>query len=85
MTEDGTIRLWTDADAIRLDDCMAGIFSNLPSVTRIDLSMFDTEGLTSTKDMFLNCKMLESVDLSGFDTTEVRDMSGMFCGCPSVA
>lgn len=84
MTDDGEIKLWTNADTIRLDDYTAEMFSNLPSVTRIDLSMFSTEGLTSTKDMFLNCKMLESVDLSGFDTTEVRDMSGMFCGCESL-
>lgn len=35
MTDDGIIRLWTDAGAIRLAGCTAEMFSNLPSVTRM--------------------------------------------------
>ena len=35
-------------------------------------------GITSTRNMFYNCRSLERVDLTGLDTSQVTDMQGMF-------
>ena len=35
-------------------------------------------GITSTRNMFYNCRALKSVDLTGLDTSQVTDMKGMF-------
>ena len=41
-------------------------------------------GITSTEDMFRECKNLKTVDFSKFDTSLIKDMSGMFYSCGSL-
>lgn len=71
MEGDGTIRCWTDAEAIMLTDETARMFSHLISARAIDMSMFDTSQVTDMSSMFYDCVELEHVDLSRFDTSEV--------------
>ena len=37
--------------------------------------------ITSTKEMFSNCRQIVEIDLSNFDTSEVIDMNSMFFQC----
>ena len=50
----------------------------------VNMSGFDTSGLTSMASMFDGCPSLESLDISGFDTSSVEDMRSMFEGCSSL-
>lgn len=48
---------------------------------KIDLSEFDTTGVTNMKKMFSNCGKVREFDLRNFDTSEVKDMQEMFSRC----
>ena len=61
-------------------DCN-GMFSRKRKLTTIDLSNFDTSGVTSMGSMFRGCSGLTSLDLSTFDTSSVTNMSFMFGEC----
>ena len=60
------------------------MFSNLPNLTQIDLSNFDTSNITFMPDMFALCPNLTTIDLSGFDTSKVTNMSFMFYKCSNL-
>ena len=60
------------------------MFSNLPNLTQIDLSNFDTSNITFMPDMFGLCPNLTTIDLSGFDTSKVTNMSFMFYNCSNL-
>lgn len=82
LTEDGTMHVWTDADAIRLTDEEAGcLYSNMYKAEEISLSRIDTSELTTMNSMFYDCAKLKSLDLSLLDTSKVTDMSEMFSCC----
>ena len=51
------------------------------NVKEINLSNFNTRGVTDMSNMFGSCYRLTSLDVSGFDTSKVTDMSNMFYGC----
>ena len=64
---------------------MTFMFVNCSSLTKLDLSGFDTQSVSSMADMFLNCSKLVSIFVSdSFKTTSVIQSVGMFDGCDSL-
>ena len=61
-----------------------GFFSNLQSITSIDLTGFDTQQTEYMNDMFFNCSNLTTLDVSTFDVSGVYEMANMFCNCSSL-
>ena len=57
---------------------MDWIFSNVSSLTSLDLSNFDTSSVMDMRSMFSDASSLTSLDLSGFNTENVMDMRSMF-------
>ncbi len=55
------------------------MFQNF-SVTYLDLTNFNTTGVTSMAYMFNGMKNIQKLDLSGFDTSSVINMQQMFDG-----
>ena len=47
----------------------------------LDLSEFDTTGVTNMSRMFNECEPIRELDLSNFDTREVTNMNNMFDSC----
>ena len=70
---------------ITLSGNCSNMFSGCYSLASLDVSGFDTSGVTSMSNMFNNCASLTSLDVSGFDTSRVTSMSSMFSGCNSLA
>ena len=60
---------------------MLGMFDGCSSLTRLDLSSFNTSNVTDMRYIFSECSSLTSLDLSSFNTSNVTDMSWMFDGC----
>ena len=60
---------------------MGEMFNRCSSLTRLDLSNFNTTNVTNMRYMFVFCSGLTSLDLSSFNTDNVTDMDGMFMGC----
>ena len=54
---------------------------NCSSITKLNLSKFDTHYVTRMESMFYGCQSLEELNLSNFRTPKVTDMGGMFFGC----
>ena len=54
------------------------------NVVEVDLSNFDTSGLVSMKNMFLNCYSLKIVNFEGIDTSLVTTMESLFEYCFSL-
>lgn len=50
------------------------------TIVGLDLTDFDTSGVTDMSKMFYNCN-LEELDLSSLDTSSVTDMKEMFSAC----
>ena len=64
---------------------MASMFGNCESLTRIDLSNFNTSNITNMAGVFYNCKALTSITFGDkFNTSNVTNMSGMFTGCEAL-
>ena len=61
------------------------LFCNLTSLSKVDLSDFDTSQVTNMRSMFMNCKNLSSLDLSKLNTSKVTDMYGMFADCSNLS
>ena len=53
-------------------------------VGALDLSGWNTAGVTDMSAMFLSCPNLSTVNLSGWNTANVTDMRSMFRLCPSL-
>lgn len=47
-------------------------------ITSLDLSAWNTDGLTNMRYMFENCTKLTGLDLSGWDTSNVTSTEGLF-------
>ncbi|MCR5119620.1 MAG: DUF285 domain-containing protein [Lachnospiraceae bacterium] len=58
-----------------------GMFQNCRRLTELDLSHFNTSGVTDMAAMFQNCYSLKKLDISSFDTAAVTDVESMFSGC----
>lgn len=54
------------------------------SLTKLDLSSFNTSKVRNMLYMFWNCERLKSVNLSSFDTKNVACFESMFSGCSAL-
>lgn len=60
------------------------MFSDMRSLTSLDLSNFDTSKVTNMDQMFLDMSDLTSLDISNFDTSNVTNMRNMFGGVKKI-
>ena len=60
------------------------MFYECSSLTKMDLSNFNTNNVTNMRCMFYGCSSLTKIDLSNFNTNNVTDMLGMFKECASL-
>ena len=78
--EINTLKLiWANAN-----NFLAHIFENITNIVEVDLSTYDTTGVTDMRQMFLNCESLTSINFQYINTREVKDMRLMFSGCISL-
>ena len=89
--QDGSVMAWYDASGVTPYDVYIGsdggvlanesskyLFSELRSLTSINLTNFFTDDATDMSNMFYNSSELTNLDLSSFNTSKVTDMSNMF-------
>lgn len=69
---------WNDAFHTDNAEKMEGMFYACKSLKELDLSFFDTAGVSDMSHMFKHCYRLEKLDISSFQTSNVRDMAEMF-------
>ena len=60
---------------------MSNMFSGCMSLTKLDVSKFDTYYVTNMSDMFNECRGLTNLDVNNFNTGNVTNMSNMFYNC----
>ena len=60
------------------------MFSNCKSLTKLNLSNFNTQNVNTKQYMFYHCNLLISLDLSNFNTKNVTNMNFMFSNCNSL-
>lgn len=73
-------------DLLKLDasqcDSFEGMFRGCSSVTQLfDLDRLNTERVTNTSYMFLNCLSLRAVSIAGWDVSAVTETDHMLAGC----
>ena len=61
-----------------------GMFTGCSSLTRLDLSSFNTSKVTDMRGLFEGCKNLTSLNVTSFNTANVEHMDAMFKGCSSL-
>ena len=57
------------------------MFGGCFSLTKINLSNFNTHNVTNMSGMFFECYSLTNINLFNFNTQNVTNMSYMFFGC----
>ena len=57
------------------------MFKGCKSLTKINLSNFNTQNVTDMGYMFYECSSLTSIYLSNFNTQNATNMNNMFTGC----
>ncbi|MCR5674812.1 MAG: BspA family leucine-rich repeat surface protein [Lachnospiraceae bacterium] len=62
---------------------MKEMFKDFEGMTTLDLSSFDTSGVTDMSGMFQSCTA-STIDVSSFDTSAVVDMQAMLYDCNAV-
>ena len=60
------------------------MFCECSSLTKLDLSNFNTNNVTDMSWMFYKCSSLTNIDLSNFNTNNVTTMSFMFLNCKNL-
>ena len=60
------------------------MFYECSSLSKINLSKFDSQNIIDMNYMFAGCSSLSKIDLTNFNTTNAINMEGMFCGCSSL-
>ena len=73
---DKTAYYYADPEKVYLNENSVSMFSDMRSLTSLDLSNFDTSRVMGS--MFASSSNLTSLDLSNFDTSKVTNMSNMF-------
>ena len=63
---------------------MANMFAYCPSLTSLDLSSFDTSGVTSMEWMFYNCTKLSILNLSNFSTSSLTNAHEILIYCNNI-
>ena len=61
---------------------MSDMFGQCRGLTKLNLSNFTTDKVTSMKYMFSFCFELSELNISNFTVKEGTDMEDMFLGCP---
>ena len=89
---DGGVVAWMDGTTLKVSTQIKGLkmqanpyssymFDNKRNLKNIDLTMLDTQNVTSMYSMFRYCIGLTALDLSHLDTRNVTDMNAMFFYC----
>ena len=83
------LEVHTLAKSFKLSGSAAGMFnteskSNFATLTELDLTSFDTAGVTDMSYMFDSCSSLKELDLTSFNTEQVTNMLRMFHNCSSL-
>ena len=63
---------------------MTYAFNHCHKLKSIDLSHFDTSGVSNMKSLFDNCYALENINFGNINTANVETMHGMFSSCGSL-
>ena len=63
---------------------MSYMFSDCPSLKKIDLSSFNSNQVTNISNMFYKCSSLQELDLSSFNNNKITNMSFLFSDCSSL-
>lgn len=63
---------------------VSNMFNGCSTVTKLDLSLWDTSNVLWMHNLFDGCTSLETVDLSSFITSKTTSMSYMFRYCSSL-
>ena len=63
---------------------MISLFEDCSSVSRLDVSNFDTSKVTSLSKMFFNVRRVKYLNVSNFNTNIVTDMSHLFQKCDAL-
>lgn len=75
---DRTAYYYAEPEKVYLNESSWSMFSDMRSLTSLDLSNFDTSRVMDMGSMFASSSNLTSLDLSNFDTSKVTNMSNMF-------
>lgn len=75
---DKTAYYYAEPEKVYLNENSGSMFSDMRSLTSLDLSNFDTSKVTNMSNMFSTMFSLTSLNLSNFDTSKVANMSSMF-------
>lgn len=75
---DRTAYYYAEPEKVYLNEISVSMFSDMRSLTSLDLSNFDTSRVMDMGSMFASSSNLTSLDLSNFDTSKVTNMSNMF-------
>lgn len=75
---DRTAYYYAEPEKVYLNENSVFMFSDMRSLTSLDLSNFDTSRVMDMGGMFASSSNLTSLDLSNFDTSKVTNMSNMF-------
>ena len=60
------------------------MFCGCKNITKIDLSLFDSQNATDMTAMFRNCDNLTSINFNSFNTYNITNMSDLFRNCFSL-
>ncbi len=85
--DNNTIKIWSRAKKLSLNENSEGMFANLKEITSIDLSSAmntTTKGVSNMTKMFDGCSKLTFVDFNDFNTNNVVTMFSMFRNCSSL-
>ena len=75
---DKTAYYYADPEKVYLNENSVSMFSDMRSLTSLDLSNFDTSKVTNMSNMFSTMFSLSSLNVSNFDTSKVTNMDYMF-------
>ena len=89
---DGGVVAWMDGTTMKISTQIKGLkvqanpdshymFYQQKNLKNIDLTMLDTQNVTTMNSMFIDCSGLTSLDLTPLDTHKVTDMASMFNDC----
>ena len=60
------------------------MFMNCKTLTKLDVSGWNTSNVTDMYSMFYGCSSLQTLDVSGWDTSKLKYMSSVFFSCKSL-
>ena len=61
---------------------VTNMFNSCIQLTTLDLSNWDTSGITDMSLLFYNCQTIASINVSNWNTSNVTTMNDMFFTCP---